>query len=110
MGSQPFSTRCPPARTRSTRLADARRRLGANAVRAAPDGCRPAVPVVAVTGTNGKTTTSRMIGYVAQRAGWSVGWSSTDGIYLNGELIEAGDFSGPTGAGRCCASPACSSR
>jgi cyanophycin synthetase len=35
--------------------------------------------VVAVTGTNGKTTTSRMIGYIAQRAGWSAGWSSTDG-------------------------------
>ena len=59
---------------------------------------RPTIPVVAVTGTNGKTTTSRMIGYVAQRAGWSVGWSSTDGIYLNGELVEAGDFSGPAGA------------
>ena len=59
---------------------------------------RPTIPVVAVTGTNGKTTTSRMIGYVAQRAGWSVGWSSTDGIYLNGDLIEAGDYSGPAGA------------
>jgi cyanophycin synthetase len=39
-----------------------------------------------------------MIGYIAQRAGWSVGWSSTDGIYHNGELVEAGDFSGPAGA------------
>ncbi len=61
---------------------------------------RPAVPVVAVTGTNGKTTTSRMIAYVAQRAGRSVGWSSTDGVYLNGVLVEAGDYSGPSGAGQ----------
>jgi cyanophycin synthetase len=61
---------------------------------------RPTIPVVAVTGTNGKTTTSRMIGYIAQRAGWSVGWSSTDGVYANGELVEDGDFSGPSGAGK----------
>ena len=60
---------------------------------------RPTVPVVAITGTNGKTTTSRMIGYFAQRAEEpTVGWSSTDGVYLNGELVEAGDFSGPAGA------------
>ncbi|HWJ54457.1 MAG TPA: Mur ligase family protein [Propionibacteriaceae bacterium] len=61
---------------------------------------RPTIPVVAVTGTNGKTTTSRMIGYIAQRAGWSVGWSSTDGVYANGELVEDGDYSGPSGAGK----------
>ncbi len=61
---------------------------------------RPTIPVVAVTGTNGKTTTSRMIGYIALRAGWSVGWSSTDGVYANGELVEDGDFSGPSGAGK----------
>ncbi|SDS13716.1 UDP-N-acetylmuramyl tripeptide synthase [Friedmanniella luteola] len=74
-------------------------------VRSAPRGrgpslLKPQVPVVAVTGTNGKTTTSRMIGHVAQRAGWSVGWSSTDGVYLDGVLVEAGDFSGPSGAGQ----------
>ncbi len=61
---------------------------------------RPHIPVVAITGTNGKTTTARMIGHVARRTGMSVGWSSTDGVYINGELIEAGDFSGPGGAGR----------
>jgi cyanophycin synthetase len=66
----------------------------------APRLIRPRIPVVAITGTNGKTTTARMIGHVARRAGWSVGWSSTDGVYINGELIEAGDFSGPGGAGR----------
>jgi cyanophycin synthetase len=61
---------------------------------------RPKIPVVAITGTNGKTTTARMIGHIARRAGLSVGWSSTDGVYIDGELIESGDFSGPGGAGR----------
>jgi cyanophycin synthetase len=55
---------------------------------------------VAVTGTNGKTTTSRMIAHDARTAGMVVGWSNTDGIYLDGELVEAGDYSGPSGAGR----------
>jgi cyanophycin synthetase len=66
----------------------------------APRLIRPRIPVVAITGTNGKTTTARMIGHVARRAGRSVGWSSTDGVYIDGELLEAGDFSGPGGAGR----------
>ncbi len=65
----------------------------------------PAIPVVAVTGTNGKTTTSRMIAHIARTAGKVVGWSNTDGIYLDGELVEAGDYSGPSGAGRVLALP-----
>jgi cyanophycin synthetase len=74
--------------------------LAATPAGSSPRLIRPSIPVVAVTGTNGKTTTSRMIGYIAQVAGWSVGWSSTDGVYHNGELVEAGDFSGPSGAGK----------
>lgn len=66
----------------------------------APQLIRPQIPVVAITGTNGKTTTARMIGHVALRAGWLVGWSSTDGVYIDGQLVEAGDFSGPSGAGQ----------
>jgi cyanophycin synthetase len=65
-----------------------------------PTTLRPRVPVVAVTGTNGKTTTSRMIAHIARTHGLHVGWSSTDGIYVDGELVEAGDYSGPSGAGR----------
>jgi cyanophycin synthetase len=65
-----------------------------------PTTIRPRVPVVAVTGTNGKTTTSRMIAQIAREAGHLVGWSNTDGIYVDGELVEAGDYSGPSGAGR----------
>jgi cyanophycin synthetase len=60
----------------------------------------PRVPVVAVTGTNGKTTTSRMIAHIARTDGRIVGWSNTDGIYIDGELVEEGDYSGPSGAGR----------
>jgi cyanophycin synthetase len=66
----------------------------------APQLTRPQIPVVAISGTNGKTTTARMIGHVAHRAGKFVGWSSTDGVYIDGQLVEAGDFSGPSGAGR----------
>ncbi len=66
----------------------------------APTTLRPRVPVVAVTGTNGKTTTSRMVAHIARTHGLHVGWSSTDGIYVDGELVEPGDYSGPSGAGR----------
>jgi cyanophycin synthetase len=65
-----------------------------------PTTIRPRIPVVAVTGTNGKTTTSRMIAHIAREAGYHVGWSNTDGIYVDGELVEPGDYSGPSGAGR----------
>jgi cyanophycin synthetase len=77
----------------------------AQRVSAAPAGERPrtltpGVPVVAVTGTNGKTTTSRMIAHIARTDGRVVGWSNTDGVYVDGRLVEAGDYSGPSGAGR----------
>jgi cyanophycin synthetase len=71
----------------------------------APHTIRPRVPVVAVTGTNGKTTTSRMIAHLARTDGRLVGWSNTDGIYVDGALVEAGDYSGPSGAGRVLAHP-----
>ncbi|MDQ1614193.1 MAG: cyanophycin synthetase [Actinomycetota bacterium] len=80
-------------------------RAGADFVRRSelgepPTTRRPHIPVVAVTGTNGKTTTSRLIARMGREAGLCVGWSSTDGIYIDGELVEAGDYSGPSGAGR----------
>ena len=70
-----------------------------------PTTITPRVPVIAVTGTNGKTTTSRMIAHIARTSGKLVGWSNTDGIYVDGELVEAGDYSGPSGAGRILAHP-----
>jgi cyanophycin synthetase len=53
------------------------------------------IPVVAITGTNGKTTTSRLMAHVAGVEGYHVGFTTTDGIYLNGKQIEKGDCSGP---------------
>ena len=65
----------------------------------------PRIPVVAVTGTNGKTTTSRMIAHIGRADGRLVGWSNTDGIYVDGVMVESGDYSGPSGAGRVLAHP-----
>jgi cyanophycin synthetase len=70
-----------------------------------PTTITPKIPVVAVTGTNGKTTTSRMIAHIARTWGKHVGWSNTDGIYIDGVQVEAGDYSGPSGAGRVLAHP-----
>jgi cyanophycin synthetase len=65
-----------------------------------PTTLEPRVPVVAVTGTNGKTTTSRMVAHIGREWGKVVGWSNTDGVYVDGVLVEPGDYSGPSGAGR----------
>jgi cyanophycin synthetase len=70
-----------------------------------PQTITPEIPVVAVTGTNGKTTTSRLIAHIARVDGRVVGWSNTDGIYLDGDLVEGGDYSGPSGAARVLALP-----
>ncbi len=56
------------------------------------------VPIVAVTGTNGKTTTSRMIAHIVQTGGKSVGLTTSDGIYIRGTQISAGDMAGPDSA------------
>jgi cyanophycin synthetase len=81
-------------------VSEAAERVAAAGAGATPHTITPRVPVVAVTGTNGKTTTSRMIAHLARTDGKVVGWSNTDGIYVDGELVEAGDYSGPSGAGR----------
>src|SRR6218665_967290 len=56
------------------------------------------IPIVAITGTNGKTTTTRLMAHLASSAGYTVGFSSTDGIYVGGEKIQTGDCSGPQSA------------
>ncbi|WP_244928278.1 Mur ligase family protein [Nocardioides sp. W7] len=81
-------------------VGEAAARVAASEPGPGPDTIRPAVPVVAVTGTNGKTTTSRMVAHIGRVDGRVVGWSNTDGVYIDGELVEAGDYSGPSGAGR----------
>jgi cyanophycin synthetase len=56
------------------------------------------IPVVAVTGTNGKTTTTRCIAHILSRSGLRVGMTCTDGIYVEGRRIDTGDCSGPRSA------------
>ena len=56
------------------------------------------IPVVAIAGTNGKTTTSRLIGRIFEQDGLRVGMTSTDGIYIEGRRIDTGDCSGPKSA------------
>jgi cyanophycin synthetase len=56
------------------------------------------IPIIAVTGTNGKTTTTRLISHIVQHAGFRTGYTTTEGIYINGEIIEEGDCSGPKSA------------
>jgi cyanophycin synthetase len=63
------------------------------------------IPVVAVTGTNGKTTTTRCIAHLLQQRGLRVGMTCTDGIYVEGRRIDTGDCSGPKSARAVLAHP-----
>ena len=56
------------------------------------------IPIVSVTGTNGKTTTTRIIGFALSLAGYNVGMTTTGGIYINGKCISTGDTTGPRSA------------
>ncbi len=58
----------------------------------------PDVPVIQVSGTNGKTTTTRLIAHMVMTAGKRVAFSSTDGVYRNDRLVKKGDYSGFAGA------------
>ncbi len=63
-----------------------------------PDGGDGRIPVVAVTGTNGKTTTVRLTAHLLKAHGWRVGMTNTDGVYVNGRQTDSGDCSGPRSA------------
>jgi cyanophycin synthetase len=58
----------------------------------------PSIPVVQVTGTNGKTTTVRLLAHLVREAGERVAYSSTDGVYSDGRRVKRGDYSGFGGA------------
>ena len=66
---------------------------------------RPRIPIVAVTGTNGKSTTTRLVAHIAAQAGRTVGMTNSDGIFVRGRLVEAGDWTGFGGAARVLAEP-----
>lgn len=53
------------------------------------------IPIVAITGTNGKTTTTRLVAHFAKQAGHTVGYTTTDGIYIGDYMIHKGDCTGP---------------
>jgi cyanophycin synthetase len=80
-------------------LKEAAQRLDRVAPGSPPSLPVPAIPVVAVTGTNGKTTTVRLIAHLGGTAGRSVAYTTTDGVYRDGELVLQGDYSGFSGAG-----------
>jgi len=70
-----------------------------------PPGAPTRVPVLAVTGTNGKTTTTRLLAHLVRRSGRTVGFTSTDGVYLDRQLLVEGDMTGPYSAGLVLGNP-----
>lgn len=63
-----------------------------------PHGSKARIPIAAITGTNGKTTTSRMLAHIMKSSGKIVGMTSTDGVYVDGKLTVKGDMTGPASA------------
>jgi cyanophycin synthetase len=63
-----------------------------------PRGSPSRIPIAAVTGTNGKTTTVRMLAHIQKMGGHTVGLTTTDGVYIDGEKTVAGDMTGPQSA------------
>ncbi|MDQ1536109.1 MAG: cyanophycin synthetase [Actinomycetota bacterium] len=66
---------------------------------------KPKIPVASVTGTNGKTTTTRLLGHIGMTAGLVTAWSSTEGVVAQGEIVQEGDYSGPSGGSQVLATP-----
>jgi cyanophycin synthetase len=63
-----------------------------------PPGSSARIPIIAVTGTNGKTTTTRLIAHIVKTMGQKVGFTTTDGIYIQNRMVEQGDCTGPLSA------------
>ncbi len=63
-----------------------------------PAGSKGRVPIIAVTGTNGKTTTTRLNAHIAKTIGYKVGFTTSDGIYIQNRMLEKGDCTGPVSA------------
>lgn len=63
-----------------------------------PPGAKTRIPIIAVTGTNGKTTTTRLIAYILRGVGYRVGYTTTDGVYIQNQMVKKGDMTGPFSA------------
>ena len=63
-----------------------------------PPGSNSRIPIIAVTGTNGKTTTTRLIAHIAKMKGKKVGYTTSDGVYIQNRLLMTGDCTGPKSA------------
>ncbi len=63
-----------------------------------PPGKPSRIPIVAITGTNGKTTTTRLMAHIVKNNGYRVGFTTSDGIYIQNHMLEKGDTTGPLSA------------
>lgn len=63
-----------------------------------PPGAPATIPIISITGTNGKTTTTRLTAHLLKTVGYKVGYTTTDGIYIQNRLVEKGDCTGPVSA------------
>jgi cyanophycin synthetase len=70
-----------------------------------PPGAASRVPIAAITGTNGKTTTARMLAHLTKMAGFTAGLTTTDGVYIDGQRTVPGDMTGPVSARMVLADP-----
>jgi cyanophycin synthetase len=70
-----------------------------------PPGSASRVPIAAITGTNGKTTTSRMLAHITKMAGYTPGLTTTDGVYIDGQRTVEGDMTGPVATRMVLADP-----
>lgn len=70
-----------------------------------PPGAPARVPIAAITGTNGKTTTTRMLAHITKMAGLTPGMTTTDGVYIDGQRTVEGDMTGPVSARMVLADP-----
>ncbi len=63
-----------------------------------PPGSPARIPIIAVTGTNGKTTTTRLLAHIMKTVGYKVGFTTTDGVYIQNRMMLRGDCTGPVSA------------
>lgn len=96
----------PGFRMHLSPLAGKPRNVGADVVDMLfPPGANARIPIIAVTGTNGKTTTTRLTAHLMGQQGDCVGYTTTDGIYVDGRITHAGDCTGPESAQKILTNP-----